>query len=722
MLGANPPVTISPTPPRARSAKYAVSRWKCFGSSSRPVCIEPISTRLRSVVKPRSSGASRCGYALFMILVVGLRPVVRSGIISSRRFRCPNSRVLEPMSLPRHDGIRIRGARQNNLRNLDLDLPLGELIVVTGVSRLGQVLARLRHALRRGPAALRRDLLALRAAVPRPHGQAAGRRIDGIPPAIAIDQTNPVRTSRSTVGTMTELNDHLKLLYARAARAALPRLRRPVRRDTPETDRRGAARAPRRRATRGSSSRFRSRCRQLQGGGGAAAARAAGLHAHPRARQGRRSKWCRTASGPAARSASRLIEALEAALRVGRGQGQRVAVGGARAPTCASPPTCTAPTATSPTPSPRRARSRSTRRSAPARPAAASAARSASTTAWSCPTREDAARRRDQAVADRAFRECQDDMEQVREEARRAAGRAVARSRDEQRAGCSKAKASGKTAVWYGVRRFFAWLEDQELQDAHPRAAVEVPRYTPCAACDGARLKPDALLWRLGAAERDASAGSTSTTLDAAAGRAAAAVLRRARLPAPLDEATALLLAEIRARLGFLVRGRAGLSRRSTASRARSPAARCSASTSPPRSAPRWSTRCSCSTSPRIGLHPRDMGRVIDVMRAAARRRQHAGGGRARPADHAGRRPPARHGPGPGRARRRDRVLRPAGARSSARGLAHRRIPARPQGRAERGRAAVRREPGGPCLELLGASEHNLKHIDVRSRSGAWSA
>jgi excinuclease ABC subunit A len=42
-------------------------------------------------------------------------------------------------------------------------------------------------------------------------------RIEGIPPAIAIDQTNPVRTSWSTVGTMTELNDHLKLLYARAA-------------------------------------------------------------------------------------------------------------------------------------------------------------------------------------------------------------------------------------------------------------------------------------------------------------------------------------------------------------------------------------------------------------------------------------------------------------------------------------------------------------------------
>ena len=42
-------------------------------------------------------------------------------------------------------------------------------------------------------------------------------KIEGVPPAIAIDQTNPVRTSRSTVGTMTEINDHLKMLFAQAA-------------------------------------------------------------------------------------------------------------------------------------------------------------------------------------------------------------------------------------------------------------------------------------------------------------------------------------------------------------------------------------------------------------------------------------------------------------------------------------------------------------------------
>src|SRR5207253_4366373 len=59
--------------------------------------------------------------------------------------------------------------------------------------------------------------------------------ISGIPPAIAIDQTNPVRTSRSTVGTMTELNDHLKLMFARAAALFCQRCGQLVRRDTADS-------------------------------------------------------------------------------------------------------------------------------------------------------------------------------------------------------------------------------------------------------------------------------------------------------------------------------------------------------------------------------------------------------------------------------------------------------------------------------------------------------
>ncbi len=60
-------------------------------------------------------------------------------------------------------------------------------------------------------------------------------RIEGVPPAIAIDQTNPVRSSRSTVGTMTELNDHLKLLFARAGRLFDSQTALSVRHDTPDS-------------------------------------------------------------------------------------------------------------------------------------------------------------------------------------------------------------------------------------------------------------------------------------------------------------------------------------------------------------------------------------------------------------------------------------------------------------------------------------------------------
>ncbi len=133
------------------------------------------------------------------------------------------------------DCIRLRGVRQNNLKDLNLDLPLGELIVVTGVSGSGKsslafdtvyAEGQRRYVETFSPYA--RQFLDR---MDRPRAD----RIDGIPPAIAIDQTNPVRTSRSTVGTMTELNDHLKLLFARAARLFCHGCGREVRRDTPES-------------------------------------------------------------------------------------------------------------------------------------------------------------------------------------------------------------------------------------------------------------------------------------------------------------------------------------------------------------------------------------------------------------------------------------------------------------------------------------------------------
>jgi len=140
---------------------------------------------------------------------------------------------MPPFDPPRSDAIRIRGARQNNLKNLDLDLPLNELIVVTGVSGSGKsslvfdtlyAEGQRRYVETFSPYA--RQFLDR---MDKPQVD----RIEGIPPSIAIDQTNPVRTSRSTVGTMTELNDHLKLLFARAAVLHCRACGQAVRRDTP---------------------------------------------------------------------------------------------------------------------------------------------------------------------------------------------------------------------------------------------------------------------------------------------------------------------------------------------------------------------------------------------------------------------------------------------------------------------------------------------------------
>src|SRR5690349_7767469 len=123
-----------------------------------------------------------------------------------------------PIPATRAGAIVVRGARQNNLKRLDLELPLGELIVVTGVSGSGKsslVFDTLyAEGQRRYVETFSRYARQFLDRMDKPQVDA----IEGIPPAIAIDQTNPVRTSPSTVGTMTELNDHLKLLYARAAR------------------------------------------------------------------------------------------------------------------------------------------------------------------------------------------------------------------------------------------------------------------------------------------------------------------------------------------------------------------------------------------------------------------------------------------------------------------------------------------------------------------------
>ena len=132
---------------------------------------------------------------------------------------------MPPFDPPRSDAIRIRGARQNNLKALDLDLPLNELIVVTGVSGSGKSSLVFDTLYAEGQRRYVETFSPYARQFLDRMDKPLVDRIEGIPPAIAIDQTNPVRTSRSTVGTMTELNDHLKLLYRAHRGTALPRLR-----------------------------------------------------------------------------------------------------------------------------------------------------------------------------------------------------------------------------------------------------------------------------------------------------------------------------------------------------------------------------------------------------------------------------------------------------------------------------------------------------------------
>ena len=114
--------------------------------------------------------------------------------------------------------------------------------------RLRQVVAGLRHDLRRGAAPLRRVAVGLRAPVPRADGAARRRSVEGMPPAIAIRQKNSIRNPRSTVGTTTETHDYLRLLFARVGRTVCRQCGSDVARETAEAVAERLAQLPRARA------------------------------------------------------------------------------------------------------------------------------------------------------------------------------------------------------------------------------------------------------------------------------------------------------------------------------------------------------------------------------------------------------------------------------------------------------------------------------------------
>jgi excinuclease ABC subunit A len=129
--------------------------------------------------------------------------------------------------------IRLRGVRHHNLKNFDLDLPIGKLIVITGLSGSGKSSLAFDTLFAEG----QRRYIETFSPYARQFFDRMDKpqvdRIEGIPPAIAIEQRNAVKSTRSTVGTMTELTDYMKLLWPHLARLHCRKCGQEVRKESP---------------------------------------------------------------------------------------------------------------------------------------------------------------------------------------------------------------------------------------------------------------------------------------------------------------------------------------------------------------------------------------------------------------------------------------------------------------------------------------------------------
>ena len=122
---------------------------------------------------------------------------------------------MRPVAAPSSNTIVVRGAREHNLRNVNLELPRDQLIVFTGLSGSGKSSLAFDTIYAEGQ---RRYVESLSAYARQFLGQMDKPDVDfieGLSPAISIDQKSASRNPRSTVGTITEIYDYLRLLYAR---------------------------------------------------------------------------------------------------------------------------------------------------------------------------------------------------------------------------------------------------------------------------------------------------------------------------------------------------------------------------------------------------------------------------------------------------------------------------------------------------------------------------
>src|SRR5262245_30862280 len=130
------------------------------------------------------------------------------------------------------DKIVVRGARQHNLKNLDLEIPRRALTVITGPSGSGKSSLAFDTIYAEGQRRYVESLSAYARQFLERMEKPDVDMIDGLSPAVAIEQKNPTKTSRSTVGTATEIYDYLRLLWARIGRTYCPQCGRELRPDT----------------------------------------------------------------------------------------------------------------------------------------------------------------------------------------------------------------------------------------------------------------------------------------------------------------------------------------------------------------------------------------------------------------------------------------------------------------------------------------------------------
>src|SRR5690242_4810537 len=132
------------------------------------------------------------------------------------------------------DAIVVRGAREHNLKNIDVDIPKNRLVVITGLSGSGKSTLAFDTIFAEGQ---RRYVESLSAYARQFLGQLTKPDVDhieGLSPAIAIDQKSTTRNPRSTVGTVTEIYDYLRLLYARVGTPHCPICGREIQQQTPQ--------------------------------------------------------------------------------------------------------------------------------------------------------------------------------------------------------------------------------------------------------------------------------------------------------------------------------------------------------------------------------------------------------------------------------------------------------------------------------------------------------